>query len=1049
MARLVIVLTKLILILAGLALFAVLVLALALVLRPDLSKPGLEILAGKLGAKLEIQQLDFQTSPVRLELKGVHLAARGSKQSLNMEQVLIEPDLRWPIANQPLLRLVRIKGLTATASPGPEASSHAPDPTPLAWIFLTHELELLDWRLAWSQPGLNLNFFGPSLTLKPAEEGDLRLKALGTFGADFSEGNITGSVKLNGIMNQDPALSGSLELEQAAVSGREIRGPLDLLLRFRLTPQGTEFPVVRMSMPQLKYRPASAAQPVAAALYLEARGRGDLKGEALSFDITKLESPGILSGTGGVSFGASSGWRGNLIGRFGDINKLKQIIKHILPKSLEDIDIQGGLPFDSKITQAGDSFRINTQINLQELETTWPSQALKAKLQGLLQLIWATHGAPRLKGELKVSGAIKQETINADGFELHLPIDLDPGRPKPQTVELRLPAGSLKVMGKAYDAGALDLRGRLTWDLNSLFNFELQELRLENLGSFKGAWNLDRGELQGWLQGDELKAATLASSLSPWLGDQVIQWQPSGNLGLRLNFHELLTRPNLRIRLDSQDLGFASPDGMIMAQGLSPELDLKLGLSGQTEFDGQLDLKAGQALWGTLFGSFKEMPFSLGLKGRIPSPARFEALEINAALGGAAKVSFSGRIGRQQKAWQTQGTLGFSSPEIKPLFDTFVREPLSASNPGLKDMQARGAADLKLDLDGSLDNLHMKGRLDIQKASLSAQEAQPIFSGLELSLPLEYRLGASEVKSLDQGQVEQWGQLKLAGLNLGSIQIKELDLPVSLIPNRLYVKGNLEFPLLGGKLRLTGLRVNEPLSAQYQGMLAADLKGLDFASLDLGGKKLEGNLGGRLAPITISGQGIQTKGELNGKLMGGKLNIKDISVAQPLNSNRAFKMSLTFNGLDLESISQSLDVGRVTGKISGYVDDMVVAFDQPQAFTMWLKSDPGSPFEQMVSLKAVNTISVLGTGSSLPDIGMGLFASFFTEFPYDAIGFQCTLKNDVFKVKGLIVDGGVEYLVKRPFWGGINVVNRNQDNRITFSDMLERLKRVNRPIQKD
>ena len=716
---------------------------------------------------------------------------------------------------------------------------------------------------------------------------------------------------------------------------------------------------------------------------------------------------------------------------------------------LEDIDIQGGLPFESRISQAGDSFRINTQINLQEMETTWPSQGLKAKLQGPLQFIWATNGVPQLKGDLKISGAIKQEALSADGFELLLPIDLDPGRPKPQTVELRLPAGSLKVMGKAYDAGGMDLRGRITWDLNSLFNFELQELRLENLGSFKGAWNLDRGELQGWMQGDELKAAPLATALSPWLGDQAAQWQPSGVLGLRLNFHEMLSRPSLRIRLNSQDLGFASPDGMIMAQGLTPELDLKLGLSGQTEFDGQLDLKAGQALWGTLFGSFKEMPFSLGLKGSMLSPERFEGIDLNAGLGGAAKVSFSGRIGTRQAGWQTQGTLDFSSPEIKPLFDTFVREPLSASNPGLKNMQARGAADLKLDLNGSFDNLHMKGRLDIQKASLSGQEDRPIFNGLELSLPLEYRLGASEVKSLDQSQVRQWGQLKLAALNLGTIQIKKLDLPVSLTPNRLYVKGNLELPLLGGKLRLSGLRVNEPLSAQYQGMLAADFKGLDFASLDLGGKKLQGKLGGRLAPITISSHGIQTKGELKGQLMGGKLNIKDISVAQPINSNRAIKMSLTFNSLDLESISQSLDVGRVTGKISGYVDDLVVAFDQPQAFTMWLKSDPGSPFEQMVSLKAVNTISVLGTGSSLPDIGMGLFASFFTEFPYDTIGFQCTLKNDVFKVKGLIVDNGVEYLVKRPFWGGINVVNRNQDNRITFSDMLERLKRVNRPIKKD
>jgi hypothetical protein len=90
----------------------------------------------------------------------------------------------------------------------------------------------------------------------------------------------------------------------------------------------------------------------------------------------------------------------------------------------------------------------------------------------------------------------------------------------------------------------------------------------------------------------------------------------------------------------------------------------------------------------------------------------------------------------------------------------------------------------------------------------------------------------------------------------------------------------------------------------------------------------------------------------------------------------------------------------------------------------------------------VNSISVLGTGSGLTGLGLSLFKSFFKEFPYQKIGMACTLQNDVFTVRGLIHEDGVEYLVKKPPLMGINVINRTEDNRISWSDMLDRLRRV-------
>jgi len=55
---------------------------------------------------------------------------------------------------------------------------------------------------------------------------------------------------------------------------------------------------------------------------------------------------------------------------------------------------------------------------------------------------------------------------------------------------------------------------------------------------------------------------------------------------------------------------------------------------------------------------------------------------------------------------------------------------------------------------------------------------------------------------------------------------------------------------------------------------------------------------------------------------------------------------------------------------------------------------------------------------------------------------KAILENDTFRVNGTIREGDVEYLVKRGSFSGVNVVNQNPDNRISFKDMLKRIQRI-------
>jgi hypothetical protein len=205
---------------------------------------------------------------------------------------------------------------------------------------------------------------------------------------------------------------------------------------------------------------------------------------------------------------------------------------------------------------------------------------------------------------------------------------------------------------------------------------------------------------------------------------------------------------------------------------------------------------------------------------------------------------------------------------------------------------------------------------------------------------------------------------------------------------------------------------------------------------------LDGHLGGLLDPVAIGLERMTATGELTGDLFGGRMDVRHVTVERPFSAGREIGADVNVSRIDLERFSAALGVGRITGRLSGSMEGFRIAYGQPVAFHLKMESVPTKGVSQSVSLKAVNSISLVSTGSALSGLGSSLMTRFFREFPYEKIGFECGLKNDIFTVRGLIHEDGVEYLVKRRFFAGINVINRNPDNRIGFSDMLDRAKRV-------
>jgi hypothetical protein len=479
-----------------------------------------------------------------------------------------------------------------------------------------------------------------------------------------------------------------------------------------------------------------------------------------------------------------------------------------------------------------------------------------------------------------------------------------------------------------------------------------------------------------------------------------------------------------------------------MGQNLAGRVDLEALLIPQPRMKTDLILHRGEALWGTVYVDFAKDPLDLHAGGTRGGAEEYKDLLLEGGLAGFGRLNLEGKARLAGGIWRHQGHLVVRDARLGPIFRTFLRDPLAASRRDLAGLEMGGAAEVDLSFSGSGQAADLAGTLRLRSGDLRGGAEPPLLSGLDLDLPIAYSLGAANPGLPKPSDSAKWGRLRLKKLRLAGQELGPLEMPAVLVPNHLYLGGEIDTSLFGARLSLRNIQVAEPLSPRFRINMAAQLDGLDLARVAGENFLLEGHVGGLLDPVSIRRERMTATGYLTGNLFGGRLDIRNVTVERPVSAGREIGVDVVVERIDLERLSEALGVGRITGLLSGSIEGLRIAYGQPVAFHLKMESVPVKGVTQSVSLKAVNSISLVSTGSALSGMGLSLMTTFFKEFPYEKIGFECGLKNDVFTVRGLIHEDGVEYLVKRRFFTGINVINRIPDNRIGFSDMVERAKRV-------
>ena len=415
-----------------------------------------------------------------------------------------------------------------------------------------------------------------------------------------------------------------------------------------------------------------------------------------------------------------------------------------------------------------------------------------------------------------------------------------------------------------------------------------------------------------------------------------------------------------------------------------------------------------------------------------------------------------------------QGTLSASSDslttvleinipktEVEPLFRQFVLEPFRREKAFLSNLDIKGSISADLELRSRRGDFTVRSRCRWDEGSVDSADRALSVQGIQLDLPLWlHGIGTGEkagpvVKpktrsSRRRGTAREEavrGSLRIRSAAFPLLPTQSFMFPLEARPNQLSSPSSTLMKVPGGEIKWGPFVLSDPLSPAFSLVTSLNMNAvqLDQILTEAWGRPLQGLARGSLDPIEISGDEISSKGKIEADLFGGTLSITNPGAYGIFSITPVVHLDAQWEELLLGELTEGTSFGKVEGVLEGHARGIEIAGREPQKFDLLLETVQRDGVPQTISTKAVDNISQIGGGQSALT---GVFASFFKEFPYEKIGIRASLENDLFRINGTIKEGGKEYIVKRGGFSGVNVVNQNPDNRISFKDMVKRVKRV-------
>ncbi len=499
----------------------------------------------------------------------------------------------------------------------------------------------------------------------------------------------------------------------------------------------------------------------------------------------------------------------------------------------------------------------------------------------------------------------------------------------------------------------------------------------------------------------------------------------------------------LKAGLELNRFDFEDPKAVFMGEGLKSSFFIKAGYGidrNAFSFDTSVRLKEGEVLYDRFYLDLGKTALTSDLRGtyRIDEKA-LEISETNVTLKDMFRVDLGGNCILGPGLTTGDIDIDIHDAPVYPLFRMFVVEPFKAEKPELESIKAAGTISARFEAKKGKDDTRIFGHFHWKKGELSHAGEKIKLEDLSLDLPVWIQKGKPGAATVSPS-----GNLKIGSVKMPFISKQSFSSPLKAGPNSLFIESSTAVSTHGGTVLIGPVSFSGifgPSPSVESSIKIDNLETRPFMS-ETAFKRADGTIKGELDPVRFSNNRMTAKGKISAEIFGGQIVFSDIAAASVFSKGPLISFDAGLNGLDLAEMTTGTSFGKIEGTLEGHVNDLEFAYGQPQRFDLLLETIEKKGVKQKISVKAVDNIARIGGGQS-PFIGLaGAISSLFKEFPYEKIGVRAFLENDTFRINGTIKEEDKEYIVKRGSFSGVNIVNQNPDNRISFKDMVKRIKRV-------
>ena len=482
--------------------------------------------------------------------------------------------------------------------------------------------------------------------------------------------------------------------------------------------------------------------------------------------------------------------------------------------------------------------------------------------------------------------------------------------------------------------------------------------------------------------------------------------------------------PGAQVDLTVAGLDFSDPAGLRAAEDLSMSGRLAYGGGG---YEVQARFTEGAVFFEPWFLDLAEVgPVAVSLSSLqfIPSIAdhpAWRAASAEVALGGHTRLS--GTDLHHSGSRLEQGWIEWYARRLD-LVGTWLAEPLLAGTI-LGRTRFEGETHGRLEVSGgwprvleaSWQDLGLSDGLD--RFALQGSAGSIAWSDAEAGPESRMYVGSGEVLGLPFGAFDTRFQIEPRGVRL----LEPLWVPV----------------LDGGpavdSFRLT-LGPDGPEIEFEGGIRALSLEPLTEI---LGWPRFSGKLAGIIPRVFYDIDGLRVDGRILVKVFDGDLVLRDLRIRNLFRVAPELEVSAEVRRLDLDLLTSAFDLGRIEGRLSGAVENLLLVEWVPERMHFFLSTPEEDPGRRRISQRAVENLTAIGGG--IEGALATVFLRLFEDFSYRKLGFGCDLRGEVCVAKGVAdLPDGSFVLVQGGGLPRIDVIGHNR--RVDWPELVRRLNAV-------